>query len=164
MVRFRAVVGAAGWLTVKLWGLIKQTNQLTATSGSSHRAQHAAGLHAPAVTTTVPALGELSLDPFVAAATDPRLLHRSQGCQSLFEDRPRPVRFFVFNDPKLRPTFGGRQLAGGADQIEFPSHTLDAECCHHVLQMADHQRVFGAVDAFHCSSRSVSCCAAAPTR
>jgi hypothetical protein len=104
-----------------------------------------AGTVAPAL----PTFGELTLNRFAATAAKPGLFYRLYWRQRPSENPLGLRHFLIVNHPEFRPTFDGRQFTCGAYKIEVSRDAPDAECRQNILQMADHQRVFSAVDPFH---------------
>lgn len=107
---------------------------------------------AGAIPAAVPALGELPLDRFSATCAMPRFFHRRQRRQCFFENGSGPDKLFIVEHPKLGPAFDRRQLASADVEIELPSYALDAERCHNILQVADHQWILGAIKPLHWTS------------
>lgn len=109
----------------------------------------------------LPTLGELSFDLFSAAATGPWLFDRLQRSQSFFQDRLGPDKLLVLN-PQFGPAIDRREFARGSGKIEIFRDACNAVGAQNVSQMANHQRIFGAVNLLHCGSITIVSRAAAP--
>ena len=109
----------------------------------------------------LPTLGELSFDLFSAAATGPWLFDRLQRSQSFFQNRLRPAKLLVLN-PQFGPAIDRREFARRSRKIEIFSDACNAVGAQDISQMANHQRIFGAVNLLHCDSTTIISRAAAP--
>ena len=103
-----------------------------------------------------PTLGELPLYVFAAIAATPGFFDRLQRCQGFLEDRFRLSQLLIANDPKLGPAIDGWKLARRAREVEVSGYTANFKCGENIFQMADHQRIFGAVNFFHCFTAATS--------
>jgi hypothetical protein len=106
--------------------------------------------HAPiAAFATIPALGKLSFHLFSATATTPRFFHRFQWREGFLENRFRLSLSLIIDDPELWPAFDRRQFADGAGKLQVFCDARDAKSGENIFEVADHQRVFCAINFFH---------------
>ena len=56
----------------------------------------------------------------------------------------------IIQNPELRPAFDGGQLTGRAGKLVVFRDAFDIKGRQHILQMTDHQRIFGGIDLLHC--------------
>ena len=109
----------------------------------------------------LPTLGELSFDLLGAAATGPRFLNRLQWRQGFFQDRLGSRKLLIL-DPQFGPAIDRRQFARRSGKIKIFGDARNTVGAQNVSEVADHQRIFGAINLLHYRSITTISRAGAP--